>query len=66
MHDSYLVTADERHFVLRVYNHKYRSLEEILEEVSILLLLKEKGIGFAYPVKNREGMFVLNVYAPEG
>ncbi|RYD53127.1 MAG: homoserine kinase [Sphingobacteriales bacterium] len=66
MNDSYLITAEEGRFVLRVYNQKHRTFKQVSEEVRLLLLLKEQGVAVSYPVANRDGRFILEVQAPEG
>lgn len=66
MNDSYLISAEEGRFVLRVYSQKHRSLGQVSEEVEILLQLKEKNVEVAYPVNDNKGAYVLQVQAPEG
>ena len=36
MNDSYLVTANNGEFVLRVDSHKHRNLQQVTEEVNLL------------------------------
>lgn len=65
MNHSYRVTADKQRYILRVYNHKYRNIEQVTEEVTLLDELKNK-VGVSYPIANAAGNFVELIHAPEG
>lgn len=64
--DTYLVTAEHDHYVLRVYGLHARSLTEVLFEVDLLNHLADKGVPVARPVPRSDGDFVSIVAVPEG
>ncbi len=66
MNHSYLVCHGNTRYIFRVYCYQWRTREEITEELRLLLLLKERGIGVSYPVADRKGNFLQEIHAPEG
>lgn len=65
MNHSYGVTADNEDYILRVYNHKHRNAQQVMEEVRLLNMLKG-SVWVSYPIANAEGAFVQQINAPEG
>lgn len=63
---TYLITDAATTFVLRVYNHGWRTKEEISEEVRLLLHLKDNGVPVSFPIADVIGEFVQEINAPEG
>lgn len=63
---SYLVDNDGHKSVFRVYSHRWRTEEEIAEEIRFLKHLKEDGIPASYPVSDQFGRYVHGLDAPEG
>ncbi|MCD6012241.1 MAG: phosphotransferase [Flavipsychrobacter sp.] len=65
MNHSYLVIADGREYVLRIYNHKHRDLLQVTEEVKLLDALKA-SVSVSYPILGADKEFVHAINAPEG
>jgi Ser/Thr protein kinase RdoA (MazF antagonist) len=71
-HDTYLVTAQDGRYVLKLYrggplkHTEWRALPGILFEVDLLVHLARKGAPVAVPIAGKDGRFTLTVEAPEG
>lgn len=63
---TYFITADTTKYALRVYSHNWRSESDIVEEINLLNLLKESGIGVSYPIADKNDNFIQTINAPEG
>ncbi|MEM9671926.1 MAG: phosphotransferase [Cyclobacteriaceae bacterium] len=65
-HDTYLVTTEVSKYVLRIYRHNWKALDDICGEIDLLLLLKDAHIPVSYPMAGNEGKFVIELHYPEG
>lgn len=63
---SYLITTINKKYVLRVYFKKWRTEEEIVEELKLLDYLKENKVSISFPIKGKDKNYIQNVNAPEG
>lgn len=63
---SYLVDDGRRRLVLRIYSHRWRTEDEIMEEVRLVNHLNEAGIPVSHPVADVYGRYVQKFDAPEG
>lgn len=63
---TYIVSANETQYALRVYSHGWRVLPEIDEELRLLNTLKAKGISVSFPIPDKEGKLIQTISAPEG
>jgi Ser/Thr protein kinase RdoA (MazF antagonist) len=63
---SYLVSDNANNYVLRVYSYKWRTENEILEEIKLLNLLRENHISISYPLLDSAGNYIQKIDAPEG
>lgn len=63
---TYMISEDDRKYVLRIYSYNWRTATEIKEELRLLTLLKEKNISVSYPIPDKSGNYLQMVYAPEG
>lgn len=70
--DTYAVHASTGRFILRVSQARqaiglsWRTCEDILFELDVLLHLDQKGVSVAAPLLRRDGYFVADAQAPEG
>ncbi len=64
--DTYLISCDKEKYILRVYNHNWRSIESIETELQLLLYLQENEISVSYPIKSRKSSYIQQIQAPEG
>lgn len=64
MNHSYLVTTNKDQYILRVYNHRYRKIDDVAEEVKLLGSLKET-MSVSYPIAGNDGV-IHEISAPEG
>jgi Ser/Thr protein kinase RdoA (MazF antagonist) len=65
MNHTYRVTADNEEYILRIYNHKHRSIQQVTEEVKLLDGLK-KTVSVSYPIASTSNEFIAEINAPEG
>jgi Ser/Thr protein kinase RdoA (MazF antagonist) len=63
---TYLIKDAEKPFVFRVYSFKWRSREEILEEIRLLNVLKSHEISISYPLLDTLENYIQAINAPEG
>ena len=69
MNDTYCVEADNGNkYILRVYRSSWRSLDDILNELDILLYLKSQRAAVSIPLPRKDGSYsyITLVNAPEG
>jgi Ser/Thr protein kinase RdoA (MazF antagonist) len=66
LNDTFLVTTPTAKYILRVYRHNWRSLDEILYELDALLYLKNAGINVSVPIVRKDGNLLGSIVAPEG
>jgi len=66
IHDTYIVTADEATFFLKVYRYGFRTKEEIMEEIDALIHLKNCGIFATLPIEKNDGSFITEFNTIQG
>ncbi|WP_022940370.1 phosphotransferase [Psychromonas hadalis] len=66
LNDSYKVITTSDTFLLRIYRHNWRTLEEIKFELDALLHVQKKGLYVAYPMVTHNGEYIVSINAPEG
>lgn len=66
MNHLYMIADGETKFVFRVYTHGWRSREEILEEVRLLLHFRDNNVPVSYPIADSNGEYVQQFDAIEG
>ncbi len=66
MNHSYHVADGQTRFVLRIYNHQWRTKMEISEEVRLLRLLHGNGVNVSYPIADKNAVYIQELDAPEG
>jgi Ser/Thr protein kinase RdoA (MazF antagonist) len=66
LNDTYLVSADDRRFALRLYRFRWRTREAVLGEVAALQHLSARGISVAAPIPRSDGALATHIDAPEG
>lgn len=64
--DTYFVESLSGKFILRIYRHGRRTLEEIRAEVKLLLFLGQQGLPVSLPIPDQEAVFIHAFPAPEG
>ena len=63
---AYFICEGDQKRVLRLYSHQWRSREDIVAELELLLQMHEAGISVSYPIADSQGEFIHEVEAPEG
>lgn len=66
LNDTFLVTTPTTKYILRVYRYNWRSLDEILYELDVLLHLKSAGVNVSVPIVRKDGNLIGSIIAPEG
>lgn len=66
VNDIYIVNCQEGTFYLKISLHNYINKEEIAGEVQAVCQLVRNGIAVAAPVCDQNGVYVQDIYAPEG
>jgi Ser/Thr protein kinase RdoA (MazF antagonist) len=64
--DTYLIVENDYKYILRVYKHNWRTIENIETELSTLNYLKEILNSVSFPIKDKQGVFIQKINAPEG
>jgi len=64
--DTYLITDNQQKYILRVYKHLWKSLEQVETEVKLLTYLHENSISVSYPIADNHHQFIQTIHAPEG
>lgn len=63
---TYRIDNDNETFIFRVYSYRWRTMEEIMEELNLLQLLKQNDISVSYPIADSAKNFIQTIEAPEG
>ncbi|MBD6619177.1 phosphotransferase [Komarekiella sp. 'clone 1'] len=66
LNDTYLVEAEEKKYILRVYRRGWRNKQDIDFELELLAFLHEQKQPVAYPIARIDGGFTTEIAAPEG
>ncbi|QHT68468.1 phosphotransferase [Rhodocytophaga rosea] len=66
MNHTYIVSEQEKKYILRIYSYNRRSETEITEELRLLNLLKASGIHVSYPIADKNNNLLQKIDAPEG
>jgi Ser/Thr protein kinase RdoA (MazF antagonist) len=66
VNDTFLVATSTAKYILRVYRKDWRSLDEILYELDVLLHLKNACINVSVPIMRKDGKLIGSIMAPEG
>ncbi|WP_310486504.1 phosphotransferase [Chamaesiphon sp. VAR_69_metabat_338] len=66
LNDTFLVITPTAKYILRVYRHNWRSIDEILYELDALLYLKNAGVNVSVPIMRKDGNLIGSIVAPEG
>ncbi|KGO88066.1 aminoglycoside phosphotransferase [Flavobacterium rivuli WB 3.3-2 = DSM 21788] len=63
---TYFINDGNTKYALRVYSYNWRTELEISEEINLLNLLKQHGIGISHPIADTGRNFIQALNAPEG
>jgi Ser/Thr protein kinase RdoA (MazF antagonist) len=66
MNHLYMVTDGEVKFVFRVYTFNWRTKLEVVEELRLLLHLKQNSLPTTYPLADKTNEFIQEFNSPEG
>lgn len=66
LNDTYVVSMQNRQFMLRLYRSRWRTREAVMGELAALRHISSKGVPVATPVARSDGALVTPVNAPEG
>ena len=66
LNDNYLVKDSHTKYVLRVYRHNWRDLQDIEAEIELIQFLRSEGVGVSFPVPDKNGTMIRQIGAPEG
>ncbi|MBA2391957.1 MAG: phosphotransferase [Ktedonobacteraceae bacterium] len=66
VNDTYLVQTGTEKYILRVYTANWRSNEDILYELDLLLHLQRNDVLVSTPIAQRDGNYINMLHAPEG
>ena len=64
--DTYRFEVSTGTYILRIYRHQWRSLEEINFEIGSLLYLKNTDLNISYPIQKNNLEYLTLLEAPEG
>lgn len=64
--DTYLVTAADSQFILRIYRPSHRTLGNIQAEVELLTALNSADVSVSYPLADKNGNYIQPLLAAEG
>ncbi len=64
--DHYSIATPDGDYVLRVYNHGWRTAEDIAYEVAVLVHLEACGVPVCAPIMRRDGTYHCTIPALEG
>jgi Ser/Thr protein kinase RdoA (MazF antagonist) len=64
--DTYLIQAQEKRYILRVYRSSHRNYTQIKAETELLMALKQAEVPVSYPISDLSGRLILSVWAAEG
>lgn len=65
MNHSYLITSGIERYILRIYNHKHHTLQNVTAEVEFLNEVKAH-VNVSYPIADINGQLIQQINAPEG
>ena len=63
---TYRIDDDARAYIFRVYSYNWRTKDEIMEELNLLIFLQQCNISVSYPIADITENFVQTLNAPEG
>lgn len=63
---TYCIDRENESFIFRIYCYNWRTKEDILEELNLLLLLKQNNIAVSYPIADNSNNYIQILDAPEG
>lgn len=66
VNDTYLVSTNERKYILRIYKVNWRTKSDIHFEIELLNHLNSNEIPVSYPVMKKDGTYDTEITAPEG
>lgn len=66
LNDNYLVRDTDSKYILRIYRHNWRNLQDIESEMQLLQYLKANGVSVSFPIADKEDNLVQEIKAPEG
>jgi Ser/Thr protein kinase RdoA (MazF antagonist) len=66
LNDNYLVSDADSKYILRVYRHNWRNLQDIESEMELLQYLKGHGVSVSYPIPDKDDNLIQSIRAPEG
>ena len=66
LNDTYTVTANRKHYFLRVYGCAWRDRGEIVSEVDMLNYLHRRRQPVSHPIRRKDGAYLTRINAPEG
>ncbi len=66
MNDNYLVRDAGSKYILRVYRHNWRNLQDIEAEMELLQYLKAHGVSVSFPIPDEGDNVIQEIHAPEG
>jgi Ser/Thr protein kinase RdoA (MazF antagonist) len=66
LNDNYLVHDADSKYILRVYRHAWRNLQDIESEMELLQYLKSNGVSVSFPIPDKENTLIQKISAPEG
>jgi Ser/Thr protein kinase RdoA (MazF antagonist) len=66
MNHLYMINDGEEKFVFRVYTFNWRTKLEIVEELRLLIHLKQNDAPITYPLADKSGELIQEFNAPEG
>jgi Ser/Thr protein kinase RdoA (MazF antagonist) len=66
LNDTYRVSANGRHYALRIYRAGWRTPSQVQGELRALLFLREANVPVAAPIARSDGVLSTELEAPEG
>ncbi len=63
---TYLVTTENDKYIFRVYSLGWRTEKEIMEEIRLLQLLKDRTVPVSYAIADAQSNYLQQLQAPEG
>src|SRR5688500_15844633 len=66
INDTYLITASEAKFILRIYRAHWKTIDEVSAELDLLLLLNNNGLSVSTPLPDKSGNLIQLIDCHEG
>jgi Ser/Thr protein kinase RdoA (MazF antagonist) len=66
LNDTYLLTAGNQPYIVRVYGARWRTLSDVTYELELLQHLVSKGVSVAAPIVTRSGDLSCTLLTPDG